>query len=74
MKNPNLVEEFEKEQIRTRKPDFFQNLRVFESLYKEAMHLGIFPLKDPLDGIDADINLARALNVRRPPRKNCRRS
>ena len=69
IRNANLLEKFEREQIRKRKPDYFRNLRIFESLYNEAMHLGIFPLKDPLDGIEVDIKLARALNVQRLARK-----
>jgi hypothetical protein len=73
IKDASLVDQFEKEQIRKRMPDFFQNLRIFKSLYKEAMHLGIFHLKDSRDGIEADINLAGALNVRRSFRKKCRR-
>lgn len=68
--NAKLLENFEREQIRKRKPDYFENLRIFESLYEEARHLGIFPLKDPLEGIEVDINLAKALNVQRPARKN----
>lgn len=68
--NAKLLEKFEREQIRKRKPDYFENLRIFESLYEEARHLGIFPLKDPLEGIEVDINLAKALNVQRPSRKN----
>jgi len=73
IRNTKILKKFERELIRKRKPDYFENLRVFESLYKEAMHLGIFPLKDPLEGIEVDIKLARALNVRRPPRKKSRR-
>jgi len=70
IRNTRLLEKFEKEQIRKSKPDYFKNLRIFESLYEEAKHLGIFPLKDPLEGIDVDINLAKALNVQKLARKN----
>jgi hypothetical protein len=70
IRTAKLLEEFEREQIRKRKPDYFQNLRIFESLYEEARHLGIFPLKDPLEGIEVDIHLAKALNVQKPARKN----
>jgi hypothetical protein len=38
-------------------------------LYEEARSLGIFPLKEPLDGIESDIHLARRLNVQTAPRK-----
>jgi hypothetical protein len=69
IRNANLLKKFETEQIQRRKPDYFQNLRIFESLYNEAINLGIFPLKDPLEGIEVDIALAKALNVRRVARK-----
>jgi hypothetical protein len=68
--NATLLRKFERDEIRKRKPDYFQNLRIFESLFEEAKHLGTFSLKDPLEGIEVDINLAKALNVQRPARKN----
>jgi hypothetical protein len=33
------------------------------------MHLGILPPKGPLQGMEVDINLAKALNAERPDRK-----
>ena len=36
---------------------------IAEALYEEARALGVFPLKDSLDGIEVDIRLARALNA-----------
>jgi hypothetical protein len=51
---------------------FRRNLKIYESLYDEARLLGIFPLKNPLEGIELDIQLAKALNARRTPRKNRR--
>jgi len=64
IKMNSLMEAFEKEQARKSKPDFFKNLRIFEALFEEAKQLGVFPLKDPLEGIDVDIRLAQVLNVR----------
>ena len=69
IRNSKLLEKFERDQIRKGEPDYFQNLRIFESLYEEAKPLGIFPLKDPSVGIEVDIKLARALNVQEPARK-----
>jgi hypothetical protein len=70
IKNSDLLEDFEKEQMRKARPDYFENLKIFEALYREARGLGVFPLKDPLEGIEADLLLAKALNVRTPARKN----
>ena len=58
-----LLDSFEKEQIAKSPPDYFHNLLIFESLYEEAKKLGVFPLKDPLEGIEVDIRLAAVLNV-----------
>ena len=66
VKNPALLKAFEEELARQDKPDYHRNLKIYEAMYQEARSLGIFPLKDPLDGIEVDIRLARALNVRKP--------
>ena len=70
IKRSDILEAFEKEQIRQNKADYRENMRVFSALYQEAQALGIFPLEDPLEGIEVDIRLARALNVRTPSRKD----
>ena len=64
LRNPELVEFFEKSQMRREASDYFRNLRILEALYQEARSLGILPLKDPLEGIEVDIHLAKVINVR----------
>ena len=64
--NPVLVEAFEKAQLRTEPPDFAHNLKIVEALYREACLLGALPLKDPLEGIEVDIRVAKVINVRTP--------
>ena len=66
IRNPHLVRAFEDERARGDVPDYFRNARIVEALYREARALGVFPGPDPLAGIEADIALARALNVRKP--------
>ncbi len=70
LKNSALLESFEKDLVRNRPADFRQNVLVFESMYNEARALGIFPLKNPLDGIETDLHLARVLNARRDSRED----
>ena len=53
---------FEKDRIANRLPDPGENFRIAEALYKEAVALGVFPMEKPLDGIDVDIRIARAVN------------
>ncbi len=35
---------------------------IVDALYKEAVTLGALPLKDPLEGIDIAIKIARVVN------------
>ena len=63
IKNRQLLKKWHREYLAKTPPDFFQNLQIFESLYKEAQYLGVLPTKDPLEGIDFKIKFARSLNV-----------
>lgn len=62
IKDAKLLAEFEKKQLRKEKSDYQNALRLFEGMWKEAMLLGVIPLKDPLEGIEVDIKIARILN------------
>ena len=62
IKNKILVEQFEQELVKKNKPDYHQNLKIFEGMYKEAVYLNAIPLKDPLDGLEVDIKIARVIN------------
>jgi hypothetical protein len=62
IKDKKYLLEFEKEIIRSKKADIANNLRIVEALYKEAVSLGVFPLKDPLEGIEVDIKIAKVIN------------
>lgn len=64
-RNP-LLDEFERAQER-RKPDHARNLQIVNGLLEEAWTLGVFPLKNPLEGIEVDIEYARALRCVRKP-------
>lgn len=45
-------------------PDLLRNLRQVQAMYDLARTLGAFPPADPLAGLESDIRMARALNVR----------
>lgn len=62
IKDKKYLREFEKEIIRSRKADIANNIRIVEALYKEAVSLGVFPLKDPLEGIEVKIKIAKVIN------------
>src|SRR4030042_3956176 len=53
---------FENDFLREEKVDPVRNFRIAEALYREAVTLGIIPLKDPLDGIEVDLKIARVVN------------
>ena len=62
-----MLDAFEQELRRREPPDYERNLQIFEALYAHAQSFGVLPLTDPLEGIEVDIALARALNVQTNP-------
>lgn len=63
IKDEKLLREFEDRIIKEEgRLSFSYSLRIFESLWKEAMALGILPSSNPLEGIETDIKIARILN------------
>ena len=58
-----LLVEFERVQQQQDRTGYHENVRLVEALYDEARALGVFPPADPLDGIETDIRLAKALHV-----------
>jgi hypothetical protein len=59
----HTLRRFEDDLVKKDLQSSFQDaLRIFESMWKEGVAMGILPLSDPLDGIEADIELARVLN------------
>jgi hypothetical protein len=71
IRNTEELERFEREYQRSERPDFLRNLQIFEALWEEGVALGILPLKDPLEGLETKILLARALNVSTPVGNDC---
>ena len=62
IKNVSRLKKFEDNAIRRNRSDVRQNLRLIDSLYKEARALSVFPLRDPLSGLEIDIKIARVVN------------
>ena len=48
--NRKEIEKFEKELLRNEKVDDKKNISIVNGPYEEAVGLGVFPLKDPLEG------------------------
>jgi hypothetical protein len=58
----NAFQKFEMELVKREKADIERNFRIVDALYNEAVTLGIIPLKDPLDGIEVDLRIAKVVN------------
>ncbi len=53
---------FEISFLRKRKADYGINFRLVDALYNEAVALHTFPLRNPLDGIEVDLKIAKVVN------------
>jgi len=63
IKDPALFKEFEDSLIRDAgKLTFGQSIKLFTYMWDEGLKLGVFPPKEPLEGIEVDIRVAKALN------------
>lgn len=60
--NYQKLKKFENELIKKEKTDIIRNFQIVDSLYNEAVALNIIPLKNPLDGIEIDIKIAKMVN------------
>ncbi|MBI2996059.1 MAG: hypothetical protein HYY52_05070 [Candidatus Melainabacteria bacterium] len=70
IRNYKKYKEFEDSLIANEKADFEKNQKLYEWMYNEAVQLKVIPLKNPLEGIDTDIRIAKLLNsVSKPPKK-----
>jgi hypothetical protein len=58
----NILEEFERDLAARDSLTHEKKLRIYEAMWKEAVSLGMLPPKDPLEGIEVDIKIARILN------------
>jgi hypothetical protein len=64
-KTPEL-EQFYRRLIAEEDISYQQALRIFESLYAEALSLGAISDENILDGLETDLRIAKALNGLKP--------
>ena len=62
IRNTKKLRQFEKEYFIKNKININQNFLAVEAMLAEAVALNIFPLKDPLEGIEIDIKIAKVVN------------
>jgi len=58
----NEFENFEMEFVKRERVDVVRNFRIVDALYREAVTLGVLPLKNPLEGIEVDLKVAKVVN------------
>ena len=64
----NYWNHWEEELQRQTPGDVEQNFRLMDAMYQEAHQLGLIPRSNPLDGLEAVILYAKAINVPSPSR------
>ncbi|MCH8275281.1 MAG: hypothetical protein IH851_10870 [Armatimonadetes bacterium] len=62
-----LLEKFEMEYLR-RPVDYEENVRFFEAAIAHARVLGVWPPSNPLESLETDLRVAKALNANVTPR------
>lgn len=62
IRNPRILNNLERKVMKEEKLSFSEALAIFEAMWKEGMTLGVIPPKDPLEGVETDIRIARILN------------
>lgn len=53
---------FERDLVRKSKVNITENFRLLDALYREAVALRAIPMKDPLEGLEVDIKIAKVIN------------
>ena len=63
IKNKEKFKQFENDFNRAEgKMPYLKALKIFESMWKEGCSLGALPPVNPIEGIETDIKIAKALN------------
>lgn len=60
--NPKKLRKFEQNLLKTDTTSISQKFRLMDAMFKEARSLSVFPLKDPLEGLETDIKVAKVVN------------
>ena len=62
IKNSKQLRDFEREYEKKQNRDLDEKYKILDAMYREAKYLGVFPLKNPLEGIEVDIKIAKVIN------------
>lgn len=67
IKNSDEWQKWEDDFNRRQPVDFSKNLAVMEAMYEETKALNRLSYQEPLEGLDAVMRYAKAINVPTPP-------
>ena len=70
LRNAHIYEAFKRRQIRQEPVDYARNVLIFEAMYRHAQCMGALESPRASADIEADIRLARALNVHGTDKKH----
>ncbi len=70
IRNRVVWEKWERDFVASEPPDFWKNLRLVEEMYAHARALGVFPLANPMEGLETKLWLAKVINVSTDSGKN----
>lgn len=62
IKDAEALKKFEDSIVERDKLSHAKALQLYESLWREGVALGVLPPKDPLEGIDVAMRIAKILN------------
>jgi len=62
IRNHHLLEDLEREFLSSEKLPYHKALRLFEAMWKEGVQFGALPPRDPSEGLEVDLTIARVLN------------
>ena len=60
--NPKKLRKFEQNLLKRDTTSIDQKFRLMDAMFKEARSLRVFPLKNPLEGLETDIKVAKVVN------------
>jgi hypothetical protein len=70
IKDPEYWKKWEAEFIASEPVDYRKNVRIMEAMYAEVKAMNLMVPQDPLEGLEADILYAKAINVPTSPHPN----
>lgn len=62
IRDTKILKKFKDGLLRKERLSYDRAMSIFEALWNEAVSLGVLPLKDPMEGIEVKIKLAKVLN------------